>query len=573
MKKIRRILALLMILAMSLSVLGGCNKKTKQTMFTVMDEAGDMTNYNYEINMNLKSSAEGLDNMTVKFSGETDGEAVTMGIKVSYLYFTFNVDEFITITKDAMYMDVEQVFEALAPLLIGTDYSLSDLEEELGVELKCVRIPFTEGLVSFEKDEELSKLMNSVLETAMKDVNIENEKGTYTAKIEGVEALSKVVDAYLTGLIDNKDAIVSSLNEKNKFDEKTMKELMNLYMNEIIAALEKFNSEYDMGYTKEDIDELRKEAESEIESAIEEADLNDINSAYEDAFDEIEAQKDDIVDEIADSDDVNTTLEITNSLTGKEGSRVYECKVVFEAENTDTDEDIKISVEATMTEDKEISVKVPKNYTSMSDLIYAALAYAYESDMLDDSILGDSDYDTDIPATEWETDTQASAAGSEVVQEYDGSVTLLDSLTEDTAVIEYDKDVLKVDVAYTHTEDGQLCLCEIDDEWCYMFMNYDSQNTVEGFFEDYTEYYNDPEYFKDVEFLEMTSRDIGNVTVYEFDVIYTWVSMDTPSHERYFVVKADKGVIYGSVDLTYGFGDESTLTYEDFISAAFVNVQ
>lgn len=404
MKKIRRILALMLVLAMSLSLLGGCSKSTKQTMFTVMEDAASMTHYSYEIDMNLKSSAEGLDNMTIKLNGETDGEAATMGMKVSYLYFTIGIDDFITITKDAMYLNIEEVFSALAPMLLGTDYSLSDLEEELGVELKCVQIPLVDGMVSFEKDEELSKLMNSIMETALKDIKIENDKGTYTAKIEGVEALSKVVDAYLTGMLDNRETIVSALNKQNKFDENTMKDMLDLYMNEIIAALEKFNTEYELGYTEEDIAKLRKEAEEEIEAAIQEAELDSIASAYDEAFDELANQKGEIVDTIAGSEDVNTTLEITDSLTGKEGSRVYECEVDFEAENTDTDEDIKLNVKATMTEDKDISVKAPKAYTSMSDLIYAVLVYAYETGMLDESILDDSYLDSSIFDTELGTE-------------------------------------------------------------------------------------------------------------------------------------------------------------------------
>ncbi len=573
MKKIRRILAVMLVLVMSLSILGGCNKKTKQTMFTVMEEAASMTHYSYEINMNLKSSAEGMDNMTIKLTGKTDGEAATMGMKISYLYFTISVDDFITITEDAMYLDIEEIFSALAPVLLGTDYSLEDLEEEFGVELKCVEIPFVEGMISFDKNEDYLKLMNSILEKAFSDVKIESNKGTYTATVEGVEALSKVVDAYLTGLIDNKDAIIDAIKGQNKIDEKTMKDLLNLYMNEIIVAIEKFNADYDMGITDEDIAELRKEAEDEVENAINEADLSDMDSAYDELFDTLEDEKDELVDTIADSDDVNTTLEISDSLTGKEGSRVYECEVTFEAENTDTDEDIKINIKAVMTEDNDISIKAPKSYTSMSDLIYAVLVYTYESGLLDDSILEDSGLDIDIPSTEIETEKESdSSAVSEEEQVYDGSVTLADYWTDNVATIEYDKNVVTVDTEYSDPEYGHLCMAAVDDEWCYMFMTYDAETTVDELYEYCKTCYNDPENYKDVVITDLTTRDNGNITIYEFDIKYTSIAGEYSSYERYFIVQAEKGIIYGTVDMDYDFGKDSTLSYEDFISATFVNV-
>lgn len=573
MKKIRRIPALMLVLVMFLSVLGGCNKSTKQTMFTVMEEAASMTHYSYEINMNLKSSAEGLDNMTIKLTGGMDGKAATMGMKISYLYFTISVDDFITITEDAMYLDVEEIFSALAPVLLGTDYSLEDLEEELGVELKCVELPFVEGMISFDKNEEYSKLMNSILEKAFSDVKIESSKGTYTAKVEGVEALLKVVDAYLTGLIDNKDAVVDALKGQNKLDEKAMKDLLNLYMNEIIAAIEKFNAEYDMGITDEDIAELRREAEAEVEDAINEADLSDMDAAYDELFDELEEQRNGLADTFADSDGINAALEISDSLTGKEGSRVYECEVTFEAENTDTDEDIKLNIKSVMTEDNDISVKAPESYTSMSDLIYAVLVYAYESGMLEDSIIEDSGLDIDTPSTEIENEYESgSPAVSGQEQVYDGSVTLASCWTDDVATIEYDKNVVTVDTEYSEPESGSLCMAAVDDEWCYMFMAYDAETTVDELYEYYRTYYNDPEYYKDVVITDLTARDNGGVTIYEFDLTCASVSADYSFHERHFMVGAEKGVIYGAVDLDYDFNEDSVLSYEDFISAVFVNV-
>lgn len=386
MKRIRGILALVLVFVMSLSVLGGCSKKTKETMFTVMEDAAAMTNYRYEINMDIKSSIDNLDNIAVKFNGETDGKAATMGIKVSYLYFTFGIDNLLTITKDAMYINVEEIFTAVAPFVFGTDYTLEDLEEEFGVKLRCVQLPLVDGMVSFEKNEDLSKLMSSIFEAALKDVEIQSEKNVYTARIEGTEALSKVADAFLTGVIDNKEAIISGINEQNKLDENTVKAMLDLYIDDIIAAFKKINTEYDMGYTEEEIEELRKAQETEFENALSNVDLNDVSSAYDEAFDKLEEQKEEFVNAIANSKDVDSILEIKDSMTGKEGSRVYSCEVKFEFEDTVNDEDLKLNAKSNMTEDKSISIKAPESYTSFSELFYAALVFTYENGLLDEII-------------------------------------------------------------------------------------------------------------------------------------------------------------------------------------------
>ena len=160
-------------------------------------------------------------------------------------------------------------------------------------------------------------------------------------------------------------------------------------MDEAVNAVEKFNTDYELGLTDDDIAELRDEAKSAVEEAVSEAELDDANSVYEDAFADISDNKDELVSDIADFEDGTADLTVSNSLTGKEGSRVYTSNIELNVENTSTDEDLQLKVNSVITEDSKVSVSVPSSYTQFSDVLYAALVFAYENDMLDDLLYGD----------------------------------------------------------------------------------------------------------------------------------------------------------------------------------------
>lgn len=398
MKRIKKILAVMLVLVMSMALAAGCSQKSKQTMFSIMKDAGTMTKYSYNVDMKLESSISGLENLAITFKGVNDGEAMSVGAKVSYSFITVDVDNFITLTKDAVYVDVQTVFDKLAPILLGSSYTLEDFEDELGVELKCIKLPLVDGLVKLDgNSEELTNTYISILESAFKDVKIDEEKGVFTAKVEGAEQFSKVVDAFLTALLDNKDTILAEL-DKSAIDEAKLTELLNLYMDEAVNAVEKFNTDYELGLTDDDIASLRDEAKSAVEEAVGEAELDDANSVYEDAFSDISDNKDELVSDIADFEDGTADLTVSNSLTGKEGSRVYTSDIELNVENTNTDEDLQLKVNSVLTEDSKVSVSVPSSYTQVSDILYAALVFAYENDLLDDMLY--DVYDTGLDTSD-----------------------------------------------------------------------------------------------------------------------------------------------------------------------------
>ena len=568
MKKIKKILAVMLVLVMSMALAAGCSSKSKQTMFSIMKDAALMSHYSYDIDMKLESSISGLENLALKFTGKTDGEAMTMGVKVNYSFLTVDVDDFITVTKDAMYVDVQTLFEKLAPILLGASYSLDDFEREFGVELKCIKVPLVEGLVNLSSSEEFVNTYVSILESTFKDIKITDEKGTFTASVDGAEELSKVADAFITVLLDNQDTLLAEL-DKNSVSEAKIKELFNIYMDEAVKGIEKFNTDYSMGITDSDIADLKTEAEDAIDGVLSDADFDNISDVYKEAFDELKNSKDDVVSEIADYKDGTVKFDITNSLTGKEGSRVYTCTFDLTAENTNTDEDIQLNINSVMTEDNNISVTVPESFTEISDIVYVALVYAYENDMIGDLL--DNSIDAGDLSIGSDTGLDVSDAGEDV---YDGVVTLSDYWTDNTVTIEYDKDLVKVSTDDSDIEYGSICFDAVGDSSCFLFLSYNTDYTVDSFYDYFTkEYYNDPESYDEVTSTELTSRELSTgVTVYEFDISYRYKDIDGSFDEHYFLVEAETGVVAGTIDKEVDLTDGEILPYEDFLNAVFVKV-
>ena len=403
-------------------------------------------------------------------------------------------------------------------------------------------------------------------------IPIESNKGEFTVTVEGMEEISKLVDAFITSLLDNQDALLEQIDKNSSIDDETFKEFLNLYMNEIITALVRFNDEYDLGLTEADIEEAKAEAEAAVEDAVKEAGLDDVSREYKDAFADLKDNRQDVVDTLVESvDSVDGKFTMTDSLTGKEGSRVYTCGLQAAFENKDTDEDVTVNVKSVLTEDNSIVVDVPKNYTALSDIIYAALVYTYENGLLDDAF-GDM---VDIPGVDTGIDSSSGVDTSDVEQDYDGSVTVTDSWSDETAVIEFDKELVRVDADSSYVDSGALCFEAVDDQWCYAFMRYESGITPEDVFDYEQEYdYQDAEYYKNVEFSDMTARTLDTgVTLYEFDVNYTAGDDATNLvQDRYFIVETSNGVIHGNVNLLEELREEDALPYEQFMNAVFVNV-
>lgn len=573
MKKLRRVLAVLLVLVMSMALVTGCSGKSKQTMFSIMKDASSMTHYSYEIKVKLDSGMSGVESMAMTLKGKTDGEAVTMGAKVSYSLYTFDIDDFLILTKDAMYINVEAIFNAFDSVLSAMGVSLEDFEAEFGTDLKCIQLPLAEGMINVNADSsELTDLYVSILENTFKNTKIESNKGEFTVTIEGMEEISKLVDAFITSLLDNQDALLEQIDKNSSIDDETFKKFLNLYMNEIITALVRFNDEYELGLTEADIEEAKAEAEAAVEDAVKEAGLDDVSGEYKDAFADLKDNRQDVVDTLAESvDSVDGKFTMTDSLTGKEGSRVYTCELQAAFENKDTDEDVTVNVKSVLTEDNSIVVDVPKSYTALSDIIYAALVYTYENGLLDDAF-GDM---VDIPGVDTGIDSSSGVDTSDVEQDYDGSVTVTDSWADETAVIEFDKELVRVDADSSYVDSGALCFEAVDDQWCYAFMRYESGITPEDVFDYEQEYdYQDAEYYKNVEFSDMTARTLDTgVTLYEFDVNYTAGDDATNLvQDRYFIVETSNGVIHGNVNLLEELREEDALPYEQFMNAVFVNV-
>lgn len=731
MKKIRRILSVLLAAVMMVSVLGGCNKSSsKKTMFTVMEEAAGITQCAYEMKVDLESDISGLNDMSLTLTGETDGKGITMGLKVKYLYLSLEMKDLITVTEDAMYLNVSQILSAVENFA-GESV---DLEEIIGMNVEWIELPFAEGAVSFEKDqdyEDYMKLVTAVLEAGLADAEMESKKGVYSAKIEGAENFARFVENFLDALLDKEDEFIDYFTKNDSFDEDALKDTMNLYMNAIVNAAERFITDYDLGITEEELKEYRAEVEQQIEDELADLDVDvaDMEDTYRELFDTIREEKDGYIDEIkgADSDDFDVKVEFSNELTGKAGSRVYTAEFLMEASSKEADETLNVSMEMTMTEDTDIKINAPKSYTSIEDLIYGVLVYAYENGLIDEDMI-DPGMGGVEPEVEPETETQVNpvtvnpagegfatfddcvvveynpavlirtddngsdgtyadftlanngmaelsmiyawdydveeaidsilssmdtAEGEQLVSyteggylyeiyrydvsymgdtaevyfytitmsdintimisyafgdeleaagidpedfiedlyvsviadggsgsvggsasgndTYDGSVELTGY--SDNVTVNYDKDLVYVDADYSSPEYGYVCFTAVKDEYCYLFVGYDSTMTVSDYYDTQVEEYSDTDYYKSYDVTEITTRKVNGLEVQEFAISYTRDGDDSSYQNFYFAVEApDGGVLYGDYS-EYDFDSSSVLSYEEMLEAIFQSLE
>ena len=165
-----------------------------------------------------------------------------------------------------------------------------------------------------------------------------------------------------------------------------------------------------------------------------------------------------------------------------------------------------------------------------------------------------------------------SNAGEDVV--YDGEVTLSGYSTNDTATIEYNKDLIYVDTECSHVEQGSVCFRAVADDTCQLSLSYRSENSIDDWYEYMAhERYYSSGFFHDISSTELTSRELSSgVTLYEFDVSYKYTNEEGGNTVSFFAVAANVGIIIGEISGEDDLTDDEVLPYDEFLNAVFVNV-
>lgn len=565
MKKMKKLLALLLVAVM---VLSGC-KKEEATMFTVMEDAGEMTKYSYEITAEIESTISGMEEAAIVLKGETDGKRTSLGIEVDYLFFSLELEELLIVDKDAIYINAEEIL-ALAETYIGYD-----VEDMLGMELKWIELPYAEGLINTSNTEESTKLVRSILEAAFAENEQTDKDGVHTVAIDGIDELITFVENFAEALEENKDELIKlSAGQDTDAATDAVKATVNLYMDAMISAVEKFSADNDLGITDEDIEEMKASVEAELENLNLDTET-DTEDAMEEAFDELEEAFEELIDGLNEVDKDKSSIDFTmsNSLTGKEGSREYTAEINLEIIDDVSDDEIKLVVESVMKEDKDLEVDIPKNVTELEELIYGILDFAYNSGLMGDFDMGVTpvEPESEEPATEEPTTGGASPSISRPSQSDEENVVELIDYYNDKYVarVTYNTDMVVLDQEYSALEQGDACFNLATDEWTYWYVGTYDFDYTEDYIEFLLEFYTEDLEYTNISVTDVTEVIINNYTFDIYQVSYTDGSYDYT--EDCFVLKLTDGfVIAGESTCFYG---NKEISAEEMLSYIFVDVE
>lgn len=488
MKK-NRILSILLVLVMTVSLLTGCTK-TKQTMFTVTEDASSMEQYSYNVDVNLKSTISGAQSATLSVYGDVSGTDCTMSVKVKYSLFSIEAKNIIIIKGNSMYINFADLLETLIPLIPNAEEQIAQLESELGFKINCFQLPIDKSmLMNSEQRENILKLSNTILEESLADFEIEENKGEFSVSIDSTRALARFVDAFFDSIIEHKDEIKDLYKDIIDESIEPSKKLAESYMNEIITVMEEYAKEDGAKITQDEIDEVKSTFKEQMDEAFQSVDFDEFYEMLDEAFTEIEDAKDDIVSEIKENEEYNCSIDYNNSLTGKKGKRVFTSNLSVEI--SDETEKIAVTVESVMEENKDVEIEAPETYTSFTDFIRAAIKAGMEQGGV--SIVEPETQGTAAVVVEPETATQEAVVEvtteevptEEVPTEteevttdeadrfYAGSI-VLDCEEDGFIEFLYNTDIVAVEKDYCDPEYGYVTFQFAEDEFQYLMFMYQS---------------------------------------------------------------------------------------------------
>ena len=381
----KKISYLLLIVMITLT-LAGCNNSAKQneSLFAAVENAAKIEKCEYEVSADIKFNDEQANNIKFVVKGKKDGNKVTIGALVNFLFFEFNIDEIMVVTEDAAYLNVEDIVKNVNNIITLMGSQSIDLNEMLGVSVKRLELPFSKELLSTMTTDDYVNLSTQMLQEALKDVTITDTDETHTVIINNIGELLDIVKNLLDSVVAHKEEIKNILTNAN-VNEAAIKDTIDLYINDILKAVNRVNVDLNLGLTEESIKELEDEMKGELNDLFDGADyenaLDEMKTKLDESFAELEDNIDEIkkaLDENKDDIDVDLSVSFSNSLTGKNGSRVYTTELAVNMVEEDTD--LSLIFNGKMTENKKISIAKPDDSLSFEDACYYVIKMLAEND-------------------------------------------------------------------------------------------------------------------------------------------------------------------------------------------------
>ncbi len=549
MRRLQKLLSVMLVVIMMATLVSGCKKTKETTMFTVIEEAAEVTEYSYEMTLNIESDEDVFGNIEVKLSGETDGERTTVGAKVKVQGISLKFEDALIIESDAIYINIGELSSALK-LFLGA--SMADIAEDM----EWIKLEFAdEYFTETPKESGTYSFMADRLETALDEFEIESEDGVHSVTIESIDEVIVFLEAFYDTLEDSEDEYEEKFGYLyDKDHTEILYDTIEQWLTTVIEAQEKYKQENNLPASTEE--EL---AESyEVMNDYLEVIFSDVEGSSDASFDSLLESIEILVNALEDLDEDSAEVEINiaNSVTGKEGAREFTTEISADIADTDSGEEIIISFECITVENKDIEIKLPKDVADIEDIVYIICEYADASGYYGNEH-GYSDTVVSEPDTEPETETQTETVETSKYEYIKGADISVSAGTINPAelilygdcgeyILTYDADVVMIDDEMSDGKSDFYFMVNGGDTYIAATIG-DYDSTAQDLFAAAISIYGD-DCYSDIVITEPYELTLDNLTLTRFDISYTYSDGNQSFNDDcgFYCIELGNGdIIYG----------------------------
>lgn len=373
MRNYRKILALILVLVLASSMLTGC-KMSKSTFTSVMEDAASFEKYTFQVAVDFDTDISNLVGYgmditgTATINGAFDGSALSLGAKIDTDYVDFKIPELMVFKENAIYVNVGGIYGALGDFI----HLYGELDDMLD-EVSWVELPVAKKVVDFSNMKKSQELIVSIVSQMFDGFEFENDKNTHTLNIKKTSEFGKALKNGVKGIKKNEKNIKKLVTDRNLED--LIMDTVEIYMEAFIDAAKDYSSANGNFLSSSDINEMKEEIMDELEDVIDDMNLDDIDSVYDELFDELD-ELEDMVDELVeemDDEEIKIKCSVSDSIAGKKGSREFTQNTSINLSNGS--QEVTLKVKVTVTEDKDLEVKVPKKCLELDGIMTKVFEY------------------------------------------------------------------------------------------------------------------------------------------------------------------------------------------------------
>lgn len=377
-KKVRGLVALVLMMCMVLSTFTGC-KKDDSTLFSIVEEASNFENYTFDESGVITIDGEEI---TFKATGVVNGANWSMSLNAGYAAYNVELGEVLKYVDNSLYLNIEAIADAVSAFIPGVN-AASMLQDVYGIPVGWYELPMPEGYLDLNNEmyKEQNALSVTMLQDVLNGIEIKKDKDVFTVEINSVDQFVSLVENMATFMEAHKAELIEmSVGTDEMYDG--VVSIVDTYAESAINAISKVNEEQGLGATEADIQEIKDELQVEMDSLKEELTSmkEEMTTEMEASFDEAIATFREAAEELKGYEMGENTISfvISNSLTGKSGSKEYTADIDLTVAAEETEVTMVID---SIIKQETVEVTLPENAIKLDDWMYAIISLAVKNGM------------------------------------------------------------------------------------------------------------------------------------------------------------------------------------------------